>query len=381
MSVRLMTPGPTAILDEAQKAMAQPILHHRTEPFRAIVRECRDGLKKLYRTRRRRPDPRRFGHRAGWRRPSSTSSRPGTSALVGSCGKFGDRWANIAKAYGIEAELYRTETGRALDRGRACAQAREDPPEGAVRHRERDVGRREERPRGARDDRQVASPETLVVADAITAVGAFRFETGAWGLDAVVCGSQKALSLPPGLAFISLSARAREAVKTARLPRFYFDLGRELGKQTSGDTGFTPAISLIVGLRASLGHLLGPGSKPSGAKTARRAACARAGLGALGVALVPKDGISESVTAAWVPEGIDGAKFLKDLEALTGIKIAGGQDELKGKIFRISHFGPVTAEATIEVLAGIEELLARAGRPLERGAAAAAARSALEAGA
>src|SRR5439155_11379949 len=139
------------------------------------------------------------------------------------------------------------------------------------------------------------------------------------------------------------------------------DLPREFKKQAEGDIGFTPAITLVVGLRASLAHFLGRGMERVWADAARRSAGARAGLQAIGVERVPRRTPSESVTAGWVPAGIDGQKLLKDLQSSTGIKIAGGQGELKGKIFRISHFGPVTDEDTIACLAGLERLVRGAG--------------------
>ena len=376
MNVKLMTPGPTALLEEARLAMAAPIMHHRTEEFRAIVRECREGLRGFFRTRDDVAILTSSGS-GGMEAAVVNLLSPGDKALVASCGKFGERWADIAKAYGIETEHIKTETGDAVDPARIADRLKASRPRALfVTASETSVGVKndlEVLTRMARD----ASPDTLVVADAITALGAFRFETGDWGVDAAVCGSQKALSLPPGLAFVSLSARAREVAARSRLPRHYFDLPREFKKQSEGDIGFTPAITLVVGLRASLAHFLGRTLERVWADAARRAAATRAGLGAIGVALVPRMGVSESVTAAWVPEGVDGQKLLKDLQASTGIKIAGGQGELKGRIIRISHFGPVTDEDTLACLAGIEDLLRRAGRSVAGGSAATAAENAI----
>lgn len=376
MDVKLMTPGPTALLEEARAAMAAPIMHHRTEEFRAIVRECRLGLKDFFRTSDDVVILTASGS-GGMEAALVNLLSPGDKALVASCGKFGERWADLAKAYGIDAEHLKTAVGDSIDTALIAERLRATRPRALfVTASETSVGVKndlEALARAAKD----ASPETLLVADAITAVGAFRFETGAWGLDAVVCGSQKALSLPPGLAFVSLSPRAREVASRSRLPRHYFDLPRELKKQAEGDIGFTPAITLVVGLRASLAHFLRQGMESVWADAARRAAATRAGLEAMEIRRVPRQGVSESVTAAWVPEGIDGQKLLKDLQANAGIKIAGGQGDLKGKIFRISHFGPVTGEDTVACLAGIEELMRRAGRPVAAGTAAAAAQGAM----
>lgn len=380
MRVRLMTPGPTDILPAALEAMGAPIVHHRTEPFREILRECREGLKSYFRTQDDVVVLAGSGT-AGMEAVVVNLLSPGDKALVASCGKFGDRWAEIATCYGIATELVRTELGAALDPDAIAERLAASRPRALfVTANETSVGVKSDLQAIVAAARR-ASPDTLVAADAITAIGAYPFETGAWGLDAVVCGSQKALSLPPGLAFVALSSRAREAIAKGSLPRYYLNLEREFKKQTSGETGFTPAISLVVGLRASLRHYLGIGLENVWRSVALRAGATRAGLEALGIRRVPVGAVSESVTAAWVPEGTDGVKLVKEIEAQTGIKIAGGQGELKGKIVRIAHFGPVTDAMTLEVLQGIEDVLARGGATIARGAAATAARRELGAAA
>lgn len=380
MTVRLMTPGPTAVLDEARDAMAAPIMHHRTEEFRAIVRECREGLKAYFRTRDDVVILTSSGT-GGMEAALVNLLSPGDPILVGSTGKFGDRWAAIGKAYGLDVQSIRSEIGESLDPERVASALAASPPRALfVTASETSVGVKNDLRAIVEVTRRV-SPETLVVADAITALGAFEFETGSWGLDAVVGSSQKALSLPPGLAFVCLSSRAREAARVARLPRFYFDLPRELEKQAGGDIGFTPAISLVVGLRAALRWFLGRSLERVWADAARRSAAVRAGLGAMGIGLVPRSHVSESVTAAWVPEGLDGVKLLEDLESSAGFKIAGGQGDLKGRIFRIAHFGPVTDADTLDCLTGIEDLLRRSGRSVAPRCAATAAERAMAAGA
>src|SRR5436309_6621010 len=247
LNVRLMTPGPTAVLERAREAMSAPILHHRTEEFRALLRECREGLLDFFRTSDEVAILTASGTGAMEAAVVNLLS-PGDRALVGSCGKFGDRWAEIARAYGIEVEYLKTATGESLDPEEITRCLKASRPKAIfVTASETSVGVKNDLEVLARASRE-ASPETLLVTDAITALGAFRFETGAWGLDVVVGSSQKALSLPPGLAFVSLSARAREAASRSRLPRHYFDLPREIGKQAVGDIGFTPAITLVVGL-------------------------------------------------------------------------------------------------------------------------------------
>jgi aspartate aminotransferase-like enzyme len=378
VNARLMTPGPVALLDEARQAMAAPIIHHRTEEFRALVRECREGLREFFRT----------GDDVAILTGSGTGGMeaavvnllsPGDRVLVGTCGKFGDRWAEIASAYGIEAEVVRTATGDGLDAdeiARRLAALR--PAAFFLTASETSVGVKNDLEMLAAAARR-ASPDTLIVVDAITALGAFRFETRAWGIDAAVCASQKALSLPPGLAFVSMSPRAREAAAKAKLPRFYFDILHEIDKQSSGDTAFTPAITLVVGLAAALAVFRRKTMETVWRETARRAEGTRAAFAALGLDLVPKRAYSESVTAAWSPAGTDGARLVRDLAVVHGIKIAGGQGDLAGRILRVAHFGPLTDEDTLDCVSGIEDLLLRAGRSIDRGAARAAARRAMSA--
>lgn len=378
MSVRLMTPGPTAVLEDARLAMAAPIIHHRTEEFRAIVRECREGLKAFFRTADDVVILSSSGT-GGMEAAFVNLLSPGDRVLVGTTGKFGDRWLEIARAYGIEAQAIRADLGYSLDPETiAAALAASRPRALLMTASETSVGVKNDVSAIMEVVRRT-SPETLVAVDAITALGAFPFETGGWGVDAVIGSSQKALSLPPGLAFVGLSSRAREATRSARLARFYFDLPREFEKQASGDIGFTPAISLVIGLRASLRWFLDRSLERVWSETARRSAAVRAGLGALGIELVPRTTVSESVTAAWVPKGMDGVKLLKDLESASGIKIAGGQGDLKGKIFRIAHFGPLTDADTLDCLDGIETLLRKDGRSVAPRSAAGAAERAMAA--
>lgn len=376
MNVRLMTPGPTALLEEARLAMAAPIMHHRTEEFRAVVRECREGLHEFFRTTDDIAILTSSGT-GGMEAALVGLLSPGDRALVGTCGKFGDRWGEIAKAYGIEVDWLRTQTGAALDPLAVAERLASLRPKAFfLTASETSVGVKNDLEVLSKAARE-ASPETLIVVDAITATGAFRFETHAWGIDVAVCGSQKTLALPPGLAFVSMSARAREAARRSRLPKFYCGLLREIEKQASGETAFTPAITLVVGLAASLRTFQRRTMEGAWRDAARMAAMTRAGLKAIGVRLVPEGNVSESVTAAWVPEGIDGAALLKDLTARHGIKIAGGQGELKGKIFRIAHFGPLTDQDMLDCLAGIEDVLGRSGLRSSQGSATSAAEQAV----
>jgi aspartate aminotransferase-like enzyme len=352
--------------------MAGPILHHRTEEFRGILRECREGLREFFRTQDDVAILAASGT-AGMEAALVNLLSPGDRVLVGSCGKFGDRWAEIAAATGIEASVLRPETGSALDPEQVAARVRDLRPRAfCTTASETSVGVKNPVETLSRVVRE-ASPDTLVVVDAITALGAFPIETGRWELDAVVCASQKALSLPPGLAFVSLSARAREASRAAKLPRYYLDLRREMARQAEGETAFTPAIMLVVGLAASLQWFRERTLEGAWRDTARWSATTRAGLEALGVRFVPREAHAESVTAAWVPEGIDGPGLVRQLAEQSGIKIAGGQGELKTRIFRIAHFGPLSDQDALDCLEGIESILSARIGGIPAGAALGAA--------
>ena len=216
--------------------------------------------------------------------------------------------------------------------------------------------------------------DTLLVVDAISGAGAMRLETAAWGVDAVVVGSQKALALPPGLAFVSMSTRAWAAAESAKAPRFYFDLVRERKAQAAGESAFTPAISSVIALRAALGFVESLGGVDGLVRNAGvLAAATRAAAKALGLPLVAPRAHGDALTALYPPAGGDSGAIVKALKAEFASTVAGGQGKLKGKILRIAHLGYYDATDILGLLATLEIVLRRQGHRFDLGAGMAAA--------
>ena len=216
----------------------------------------------------------------------------------------------------------------------------------------------------------------MLVVDTISEAGALRMATAAWGVDVVVVGSQKALALPPGLAFVSMSAKAWAAAETARAPRFYFDLARERKVQASGESAFTPAISSVVALRAALAFVESMGGVEALVRNAGvLASSTRAAAGALGLPLVAPRAHGDALTALYAPSGLESGAIVKALKAEFASTVAGGQGKLKGKILRVAHLGYYDATDIFGFLVSLEIVLSRLGHAFELGAGVAAAQA------
>jgi len=370
----LMAPGPTPVPAEVLLAMAEPVIHHRTPQFEAIFAEAQEGLKKLFQTTQDVLVLAASGTGAMEAAVSNTLS-PDDRVIVVNGGKFGERWVKICGSYGVAVDEIKVEWGKAvsvaeveaaLGRGHARAlliQASETST--GVLHPVKEIAALTRR------------SQTLLIVDGITAVGVVDLPMDEWGVDVLVTGSQKALMLPPGLAFISLSERAWEATKKARLPKFYFDLTRERDNQAKHTTAYTPAISMIVGLRAALKLILGEGLKEVFVRHDRLARAGRAGAQAIGLKLLAPDNPSPALTAILVPEKVDGKKLVSYLRDKMGVTFAGGQDHLKGKIVRIAHIGYAGTFDLIVGLGALEMALAHFGYPVEFGKSVGAAQAVL----
>jgi len=371
----LLAPGPTPVPEDVLLAMARPIVHHRQPAFSKIFMKAHEDLQWLFKTRSQVLVLAATGSGAMEAAVTNFFSR-GERVLVVRGGKFGERWADIAAAYGVEATCLDVDWGaavkvedvkRALDhdpklRG-VLWQASETST--GVRHPVREIA---ELCRGR---------DTLSVVDAITALGVFDVQTDAWGLDVVVSGSQKALMLPPGLAFLTASERAWRASERSDLPRFYFDLARERKPQKEGQTAWTPAVSLIVGLAEALRLLREEGLENVFARHERLAHASREAVKALGLTLFAPQSPSPACTAVKAPAQADGGKIVKRLREHYGVTIAGGQGAAKGKIFRIAHLGYYGDFDVLTAIGALEMTLADLGVPIERGAGLAAAQRAL----
>lgn len=368
---RMFTPGPTPVLPEAVLSMAAPILNHRKEDFKRLFRECVEMLKTVYKTK---TDPIILTASGSGAMEAAVTNllSSGDKALVVVGGKFGERWEELCRAYGLEVVRIALEWGESVD------------PKDIGRHLERDAAikavfiQATESSTGAANDiaelgRVVSRfPNTVLVVDAITGLGCAPIHTDEWNLDVVVGGSQKAFMLPPGLAFLSVSPKAWERVKVNKQPRFYFDLLKEQKEQQSGQTSFTPAISLVQGLHAALRYISEIGVDGLVANAAFQAQATRAAAQAMGLKLVARRP-SNALTAVYNPEGIEGSKIIGEMNRQFGLIMSGGQGKLKGKIFRVAHLGYFDFCDTLSALGCLEIVLHQLGHPLTLGAGTQAA--------
>ena len=368
----LLAPGPTPVPPEVLEALARPLVHHRTKDFEAIFKEIREGLSWLYQTEGDVITLAASGS-GGMEATVANLLSPGEKALIVEGGKFGERWVEICAAYGVETDILSVEWGRSVNVDEIEARLK------AGGHRALFVQASETSTGAKHDVRKIAettrrvSPDTLIGVDAITALGVYDIQPSEWDLDAVITGSQKALMLPPGLAFVWLSARAWAAAEVSRSPRYYFDLRIERKIQAKNTTAWTPAISLIAGLKVAFDMMRKEGIENIFARHARLAAGTRAAFSALGLEIFPKDLLSESVSAVSVPDGIDGKAIPRLMQGAQGITIAGGQGHLTGKIFRIGHMGYVDESDIFAAIGGLEAVLAGLGHGLTKGAGLVAA--------
>jgi aspartate aminotransferase-like enzyme len=366
----LLSPGPTPIPNEVALAMSETMIHHRTPQFNELFEQVRQGLKTLFGTKNDVIILASSGTGAMEAAVSNLFS-PGDKVLVVNGGKFGERWLNIGNAFGLNPIEVKVEWGKPVkveeiekglkahaDLKGVLIQASETST--TTLHPVREVGR-------------LTRNGPLLLVDGVTAVGVLQLPLDAWGIDALVTGSQKALMLPPGLGFIALSDRAWEKTKQAKLPRFYFDLNLERKNQQRGSGAFTPAVSLIFGLRASLDMIAREGLDRVYARHERMARATRAAATAMGLKLLAPDSPSPAATGVILPEGVDADKVLDYLRDKMGITLAEGQDQLKGKVIRIAHVGYMGAFDVITAIAGLEMALRKFGLevPFGRGVAAA----------
>jgi aspartate aminotransferase-like enzyme len=306
---------------------------------------------------------------------------PADAVLAVSIGSFGDRFAKIATAYDADVTKIDVEWGHAAEPQEVVhalrSMAADGKPAKAIllTHNETSTGVQNPL-RELADAVRAVSPDTLTLVDAISGLGAVPFETDAWGLDVVTTGSQKSWMSPPGLAMISVSERAWRKSTEATMPRFYFDLGRARKSLTAGETPWTPAVGVLFGLDVALEMLESEGREQIFARHASCAAAAQAGLTALGFSLFADPAhASQTVTAAWLPEGVDWSALNKQMRA-RGLVVAGGQDRLAGKILRVGHLGAVVPEDVVDAIAVIGESLAETGTAVDVPRAVAVARAA-----
>ncbi len=368
----LFSPGPTMLPPEVLLKMAEPIMHHREPEFEKIYAEIREGMKYLFQTKNEVLIFTSSGTGAMEGAVSNLLSK-GDKAIVVRGGKFGERWGEICKAYGIEFIPIDVEWGKAVDPKKIKELLESDPSIRAVYTQASETSTGVKHPIQAIADLVKRYEDKVVVVDAITGIGVFSIPTDAWGLDVVISGSQKAMMLPPGLSFATLSDKAWKLAEKSTLPKYYFDFKKELKNTKKNQSSYTPAISLYVGLRETLRMIRKEGLEAVFHRHEKLAEATRRAVKALGLELYAPDSPSNAVTAVKIPGGIDGEK-LKDLFfEKFGITVAEGQDRAKGKIIRIAHLGYYERLDMVMVISALEMLLKEMGHTFELGAGVKAA--------
>ncbi|HEX2439954.1 MAG TPA: alanine--glyoxylate aminotransferase family protein [Methylomirabilota bacterium] len=363
---QLMAPGPTPVPSEVLLAMAQPILHHRTPEYEAIFVQVRAGLKRLVQTAQDVIPLACSGTGAMEAALVSTLS-PGDTVAVVNAGKFGERWLELCRAYAIDVVELKAPFGETVAPERVAEALRTTPAIKAVlvQHSETSTG-------VLHDVRGYAAvtraSNAILVVDAVSSLGIADLAMDAWGVDVVVAGSQKGLMLPPGLGFCALSEKAWAMNKTSRLPKYYFDLAAERKTVARNEAHFTPAVSIVIGLKVVIEMLEREGLANVFKRHDRLARATRAGVEALGLGLFCKATPSPAVTAVTAPAGLDTEKIVKAYSQAHNITIAGGQGEMKGHVFRLGHMGYAAELDVIVALAALEQVLAELGQPIDFGA-------------
>jgi len=370
---RLFTPGPTDVPPEVLVEMAKPIFHHRTPRFQEMFTSVNEGLKKLFCTSGDVLTIAGSGT-AGMEAAIACSVPRDKKVLVANGGKFGERWVKVAKVYGLDVDEVVLEWGTALQ----PETVREKLATGkygavVVVHSETSTATACDLKAIAAE---VARTDAILLADCITSAGALPLKVDEWKVDVAASGSQKAFMLPPGLACVAVSEKAWARVKDIKPPTFYLDLSAYRKSLAKTDVPYTPAVTLIRGLKVALDTIHAIGLERVWARTALLAAATRAAAGAMGLKVFSRQP-SDSVTGIVYPEGVDD-KFRKVLESKYGCAVAGGQDALKGKVCRISHMGYVDPLDTIGLIAAMEYAFAACGAPVEIGAGVAAAAGVLK---
>jgi serine---pyruvate transaminase len=367
----LLTPGPTPLPPEVCEAMAKPIIHHRTPQFQAVLKEASEGLKYIFQTANDVFVLTSSGTGAMEAAVINLLSAQDTAITV-QAGKFGERWTEICKAYGINTEVIDVEWGKAVSPQEIGKRLKANPKIKAV------FVTLCETSTGVVQDIQaigeiVKDSSAVLVVDAISGLGAIDLKTDAWSVDVCVSGSQKGLMLPPGLAFISVSKKAWEKAAESKSPKYYFDLKVAKKALEKTDTPYTPGISLVIALNEALKLMRAEGLENIFARHKKMADAVRAGMKALGLELFAPAAGSDVVTAVKVPAGVDGEKMVKAMRDTYGVTIAGGQSELKGKVFRFAHMGYMGEFDMIVGISCLEKVLAQMGYKFELGTGVGAA--------
>ena len=370
----LLLPGPTPVPPQVALALARPAINHRGPEFKALWEEVTVGLQDVFQTRSEVVILTASGT-AGMEAAVANFVSPGEKVLAVSIGAFGERFIQIARAFGVETEVMAFPYGQAADPDAIAARLAADKGQEIkavlVQHNETSTG--------VLNDIQAISRArgnhpALLIVDSISGLAAADLPMDAWHVDVVIAGSQKAFMLPPGLTMLAVNERAWQAAEKCTNQRFYLDIKKARNSGLKGQTPFTPAVPLLFGLQESLRLLREETLAGSFARHALMRTMVRAGARALGLELLADDRVaSPAVTAVCVPAGMQPAGIINPLREKFGVVVAGGQGEVKDRVFRIGHLGYVSCSDVLAGLAALENVLADAGAAVSRGAAVAAA--------
>jgi len=361
---RLFTPGPVPLPPQVIKALGQQIIHHRTPEFTQIFLQTRENLQKLLKTNK---DVLMLASSGTGAMESAVINffNEGDKVLVINAGKFGQRWKELGKTFGLDVIDYEIPWGETFDKEKVEKIAKENPNlKGIfVQHSETSTTTYHDVNFLAKVSNSL--DDCLLVVDGITSVGVYEVYPDEIGIDVLITGSQKALMLPPGLSIVYYSEKAEGRLGKSNIPKYYFDLKKEAKKQAKGQTAYTPAISLIIALNESLKLMLKEGIENLAKRHEILAKMTQEAVKELGLKLLSKSP-SNSATGVFAPEGINADDLRKEL-LKTGFRVAGGQDHLKGKIFRIAHMGYFDFMDIIQIIAGLEIALNKVGHKVEPG--------------
>jgi len=361
---RLFTPGPVPLPPQVIKALGQQIIHHRTQEFTNIFLQTREKLQKLLNTQR---DVLMFASSGTGAMEASIVNffNEGDKVLVINAGKFGERWRDLGNTFDLNVIDYQIQWGKTYDKEELKKIVEKNPDMKGilVQHSETSTATIHDLKFLAQVSNSLE--DCLLVVDGITSVGVYKVYPEEIGVDILITGSQKALMLPPGLSVLYYSEKAEKRLESSKSPKYYFSVKAESKKQAKGQTAYTPAINLIIALNESLDLILNEGLDNLEKRHHILAEMTRQGLQEIGLKLL-SESPSNSVTAVFTPEGLDADVFRKELLKI-GIRVAGGQDHLKGKIFRVAHMGYFDYLDIIEVIAAVEITLNKMGYKVELG--------------
>ena len=370
MKSKLYTPGPTKVPGAVLGAVGQQVLHHRSPEFSEKIRHVQDELGRLLQTHN---DTLIFTCSGTGMMEAAVANllSRGDKAICLNNGKFGQRWVEICKVYGVDVVDHAVEWGKSIAPSELADLASKHPDAKAVFvvHSETSTGALQDIQAMAK---LLKGHNAVLVVDATSSVGVHEIRMDEWGIDVIVAGTQKALMTPPGLSFVSLNGRAWALVSSSNLPKYYFDFTMTWKRlQKKGQTPFTTAVSLVYGLEVALAMMDKEGWDNVYSRHARMGAAVRAAVQALGFKVLPAEPVN-GLTVALCPSGVDGNQVVRVLDDEFGVRIAGGQDHMSGKAIRIGHMGGIRERDLPTVIGGLERALVRIGYKVQPGVGLAA---------